>query len=212
MPTPSKILTKEDILRAQKVTRSNMAAARYLHVSYNHYKKYARMFKNDEGVNLLEVHKNQEGKGIPKFALKGKDRIPLMDLLEGRVPIEHFDARDIKKRLIIEGLVEEICAKCGFAERRVTDTKVPVILSFKDGNKKNFHLDNIEFLCYNCSFLYAASPIEEKQAEAMEDYVKTRNDEPDWELDEAHIEHLKSLGLYDDDQEDMSGEEYISKL
>jgi len=185
MPTPSKILTKEDILRAQKVTRSNMAAARYLHVSYNHYKKYARMFKNDEGVNLLEVHKNQEGKGIPKFALKGKDRIPLMDLLEGRVPIEHFDARDIKKRLIIEGLVEEICAKCGFAERRVTDTKVPVILSFKDGNKKNFHLDNIEFLCYNCSFLYAASPIEEKQAEAMEDYVKTRNDEPDWELDEA---------------------------
>ena len=27
-----------------------MAAARYLHVSYNHYKKYAKMYKNDEGV------------------------------------------------------------------------------------------------------------------------------------------------------------------
>ena len=212
MPTPSKILTKEDILRAQKMTRSNMAAARYLHVSYNHYKKYAKMFKNDEGVNLLEVHKNQEGKGIPKFALKGKDRIPLMDLLEGRVPIEHFDAKDIKVRIILEGLIEEKCSKCGFSERRIKDTKVPVILNFKDGNKKNWHLDNLEFLCYNCSFLYAASPIEEKQAEAMEDYVKTRNDEPDWELDEAHIEHLKSLGLYDENQEDMSGEEYISRL
>ena len=34
MPRPTKILTKEDIIRAQKVTRSNMAAARYLHVSY----------------------------------------------------------------------------------------------------------------------------------------------------------------------------------
>lgn len=212
MPTPSKILTKEDILRAQKMTRSNMAAARYLHVSYNHYKKYAKMFKNDEGVNLLEVHKNQEGKGIPKFALKGKDRIPLMDLLEGRVPIEHFDAKDIKVRIILEGLIEEKCSKCGFSERRIKDTKVPVILNFKDGDKKNWHLDNLEFLCYNCSFLYAASPIEEKQAEAMEDYVKTRNDEPDWELDEAHIEHLKSLGLYDENQEDMSGEEYISRL
>ena len=212
MARPSKILTKEDIIRAQKVTRSNMAAARYLHVSYNHYKKYAKMFKNDEGVNLLEVHKNQEGKGIPKFALKGKDRIPLMDLLEGRVPIEHFDAKDIKVRLILEGLIEEKCSKCGFSERRIKDTKVPVILNFKDGNKKNWHLDNLEFLCYNCSFLYAASPIEEKQAEAMEDYVKTRNDEPDWELDEAHIEHLKSLGLYDEDTEDMSGEEYISRL
>lgn len=212
MPTASKILSKEDILRAQKVTRSNMAAARYLHVSYNHYKKYAKMYKAEDGRTLLEVHMNQAGAGIQKFALKGKDRIPLMDLLEGRVPIEHFDAKDIKKRLIIEGLVEEVCAKCGFAERRITDTKVPVILNFKDGNKKNFHLDNIEFLCYNCSFLYAASPIEEKQAEAMEDYVKTRNDEPDWELDEAHIEHLKSLGLYDEDEENTPGSEYISRL
>ena len=194
------------------MTRSNMAAARYLHCSYNHYKKYAKMYKNHEGVTLLEVHKNQEGKGIPKFALKGKDRIPLMDLLEGRVPIEHFDAKDIKVRLILEGLIEEKCSKCGFSERRIKDTKVPVILNFKNGNKKNWHLDNLEFLCYNCSFLYAASPIEEKQAEAMEDYVKTRNDEPDWELDEAHIEHLKSLGLYDEDTEDMSGEEYISRL
>lgn len=212
MPSASKILSKEDILRAQKVTRSNMAAARYLHVSYNHYKKYAKMYKAEDGRTLLEVHMNQAGAGIQKFALKGKDRIPLMDLLEGRVPIEHFDAKDIKKRLIIEGLVEEVCAKCGFAERRITDTKVPVILNFKDGNKKNFHLDNIEFLCYNCSFLYAASPIEEKQAEAMEDYVKTRNDEPDWELDEAHIEHLKSLGLYDEDEENTPGSEYISRL
>jgi len=210
MPRPSKIIPKEDIERAQLRTRSNMAAARYLRVSYDHYKKYAKMYKNEEGVTLLEAHKNQQGKGIPKFALKGKDKIPLMDLLEGRVPIEHFEAQEIKRRIIFEGLIEEKCAKCNFSERRITDTKVPVILNFIDGNKKNWHLDNLEFLCYNCSFLYAASPIEEKQAEAMENYVKTRNDEPDWELDQAHIEHLKSLGLYDEESDD--GSEYISRL
>lgn len=209
MGAPSKILSKEDILRAQKMTRSNMAAARYLHVSYNHYKKYASMYKNDDGVTLLEVHKNQSGSGIPKFALKSSSKIPLMDLLEGRVPIEHFNAKEIKQRIIFEGLIEEKCSKCNFAERRVTDTKVPVILNFIDGNKKNWHLDNLEFLCYNCSFLYAASPIEEKQAEAMEDYVKTKKDEPDWELDEHHIEHLKELGLY---EEENPGDEYISRL
>ena len=212
MPTPKKILTKEDILRAMKMTRSNLAAARYLHVSYNHYKKYARMYKNDDGVVLLEAHKNQSGTGIPKFALKGSNKIPLMDLLEGRVPIEHFKAKEIKERLIFEGMIEEKCAKCNFSERRIKDTKVPVILNFIDGNKKNWHLDNLEFLCYNCSFLYAASPIEEKQAEAMEDYVKTRDDEPDWELDEAHIEHLKSLGLYEDEEQKDDGSEYISRL
>ena len=208
MARPSKILTKEDILRAQNVTRSNMAAARYLHVSYNHYKKYAKMYKNDDGVTLLEVHKNQAGEGIPKFAVSGNKEIPLMDLLEGRVPIEHFDPRKIKARLLSEGKLVEVCGNCGFSERRVTDQKIPVILNFKDGNKKNWHLGNLEFLCYNCSYLYAASPIDEKRAEAMEDYVKTRKDEPDWELDEHHIEHLKELGLY---EEENPGEEYISR-
>ena len=209
MARPSKILPKEDILRAQKMTRSNMAAARYLHVSYNHYKKYAKMYKDEEGVTLLEAHKNQAGEGIPKFALAGTDKIPLMDLLEGRVPIEHFDARKIKQRLLFEGLIEEKCNRCGFSERRVTDLKVPIILNFKDKNKKNWNLDNIEFLCYNCSFLYGESPIEEKQAEAMEDYVKTKVDEPDWEMNQAHIEHLRELGLYDEDED---GSEYISRL
>lgn len=209
MARPSKLITKEDILRAMKVTRSNMAAARYLHVSYNHYKKYAKMYKDENGVTLLEAHKNQSGTGIPKFALAGKDKIPLMDLLEGRVPIEHFDARKIKSRLLHEGMLEEVCQRCGFSERRVTDAKVPVIINFKDGNKKNWHLDNLEFLCYNCSFLYGESPIEEKQAEAMEDYVKTKVDEPDWELDNHHIEHLRELGLYDEEDD---GSEYISRL
>ena len=209
MARPSKIITKEDILRAQKVTRSNMAAARYLHISYNHYKKYAKMFKNDEGVTLLEAHKNQQGKGIPKFAVAGIDNIPLMDVLEGRVPIEHFDPRKIKARLLSDGKLVEVCNSCNFAERRVTDQKTPLILNFKDGNKKNWHLENLEFLCYNCSYLYAASPIEEKQAEAMEDYVKTKKDEPDWELDEHHKEHLRELGLLD---ESSPGDEFISRL
>ena len=51
--------------------------------------------------------------------------------------------------------------------------------------------------------------IEEKRAEAMEDYVKTKEEEPDWELDEHHINHLKDLGLYD---EEKPGDEYISRL
>ena len=43
----------------------------------------------------------------------------------------------------------------------------------------------------------------------MEDYVKTKVDEPDWELDSYQIEHLKELGLYDEEDD---GSEYISRL
>ena len=208
MGRAAKILSKDDLLRAMKMTRSNRAAARYLHVSYNHYKKYAKMYKTDDGISLLEAHKNQAGKGIPKFLSSGGKEPPLIDLIEGRIPVEHFDPKKIKQRIIFEALIEEKCNKCGFQERRVTDTKVPLILHHKDGNLKNFHLDNLEFLCYNCGFLYGVSPITEKQVEKMEDYIEKHGEEFTWELDEHHIQHLKDLGLYD---EDKPGEEYISR-
>lgn len=210
MGRPSKILKKEDILRAMKNTRSNLAAARFLHVSYNHYKKYAKTYKDEStGENLLEVHKNQAGKGIPKFLnYKGKEP-PLMDLIEGRVPAEHFDPKKIKQRLIFEALIEEKCANCGFSERRVYDTKVPLVLHHKDGEKRNWHLDNLEFLCYNCSFLYATSPITDEQVEAAEDYVDRNIEDIDWELDDHMREHLKELNLYK--EEERPGEKYISR-
>ncbi len=210
MGRPSKILKKEDIQRAMKMTRSNRAAARYLHVSFTHYKKYAKMYKDEEsGSTLYELHKNQAGKGIPKFLSNGGKEPPIMDLIEGRVPVEHFDPQKIKQRLIFEALIEEKCAYCGFSERRVLDTKVPLVLNHKDGNKKNWNLDNLEFLCYNHAFLYATSPITDKQVEAMEDYVDRNVEEVDWELDEHHIEHLKELGLYQ--EEEKPGEKYISR-
>ena len=84
---PSKLLTKEDIQRAMNVTRSNRAAARYLHVTYNTYKKYAKLYKNEDGITLLEAHKNQEGKGIPKR------RKPNGDIFDG------IDLSDFKELL-----------------------------------------------------------------------------------------------------------------
>ena len=210
MGRPAKILKKEDLQRAIKMTRSNRAAARYLHVSFTHYKKYAKTYTDeDSGSSLYELHKNQAGKGIPKFLSNGGKEPPIMDLIEGRIPVEHFDPKKIKQRIIFEALIEEKCAYCGFSERRVLDTKVPLVLNHKDGNKKNWNLDNIEFLCYNHAFLYATSPITDKQVEAMEDYVDKNVEEVNWELDEHHIEHLKELGLYQ--EEEKPGEKYISR-
>lgn len=133
-----------------------------------------------------------------------------MDLIEGRIPVEHFDAKKIKQRIIFEALIEEKCNKCDFSERRVVDNKIPLILNHKDGNQRNYHLDNLEFLCYNCSFLYAASPITDNQVDGMEDYVPSK-EEFTWELDEYHLEHLKSLGLYKEEEDKPIGHEYITR-
>ena len=207
MGRPSKILTKEDILRAIKVTKSNMHAARHLHVSYNHYKKYAKMYKNDDGITLLEAHKNQQGKGIIKYSNK---KLPQFKaILDGEVPSKYLDREEFKQRLIFEALIEEKCNKCNFSERRVKDTQVPLTINYKDGNKNNLTLKNIEFLCLNCHFLYGVDTSKKKVRETTVDYVEHAEQDRKWEMDEHHMEHLKELGLYN---EDSPGEEYISKL
>ena len=207
MGRPAKILTKEDILRAQSNTRSNLHAARYLNISYNHYKKYARMYKNDEGITLLDAHKNQEGKGIKKYSAK---KLPnFTAILEGEVPSKHLDRDEFKQRLIFEALIEEKCNRCGFSERRVTDTQVPLTINYKDGNKNNLKLDNVELLCLNCNFLYGTS--NDKEVILADDqFVDHSSNEKEWEMDEHILEHLKDLGLADDDPE--IGSEYISRL
>jgi len=172
---PRKILTREDVERAIKMTKSNKAAARYLHVSFPHY-------KHIEGI------------------------------IDGTVPVEHYKPEKIKRKLIAEGYLKEECKSCGYNEARVFDNKVPLILNFKDKNRHNYNLDNIEMLCYNCSFLYAASPISDEQVAQAESYIeRSKVQEHDWELDESHIEHLKELGLWEEDNS-RPGDEFISRI
>ena len=39
---------------------------------------------------------------------------------------------------------------------------MPLIMNFKDGNKKHYRSENIEMLCYNCYFLYHGEVFDEK--------------------------------------------------
>ena len=137
----AKPLSKELVLAAMNKTKSNKAAARYLNVSYIHYKKWAVFYDaTKEGYpNLFEQHKNQCGKGIPKFLSNGNPRkdFALLDLIEGRIDPSSFNPAKIKYRLIQEGYLKEECTSCGFGERCVLDYKMPLILNFKDNNKQH---------------------------------------------------------------------------
>lgn len=207
----AKFLSKEDCLRAMQNSKSNRGAARFLRCSFVHYKKFAKTYVNEEGVSLWEAHKNMSGVGIPKFISNKGKQAPLKDLIEGRLAVESFEPAKIKQRLIFEGYLKEECSRCGFHEHRLVDQKIPLILQFKDKNKKNYELDNIELMCYNCSFLYSISPITDKQVLAMEDYVDKQGGEPSWELDEHHLEHLKELGIWEEEEDPTDGRNYISE-
>lgn len=196
MPAP-KPLSKEDILRAMRHTKSNRAAARYLGCSYQHYKPYAKLFKDENGVTLFEAHLNQSGKGIPKFLPNRRKEPNVKDIVETGMGWESFTPDKIKTRIITEGYLVEECNMCGFNERRITDYKIPLLLNFKDENKCNYKLDNLELLCYNCYFLYVADPLTPDQVRHIEDNTTVKAVPHTFDLDEAALENMKALGLLD---------------
>jgi len=202
----AKPLSKEQIVAAQAKTLSNMAAARYLHVSYQHYKRYAKLYK------LFADHKNQSGKGIPKFLNSGKKMPAMVEIIEGRIAASSFDPNKLKYSLIEQGYLLEECAVCKFKERRVLDYKIPLLLHFKDKNSNNYSLDNVQLLCYNDYFLTVGDIFnkkDEQQIETQQEHNGTTK-QVNWEVDDYHLQRLKELGLDDGDEDEVN--KYISRI
>ena len=205
-----KIITREMIVKAHALSKSNMAAARVLHVSYHHYRKYAKMYMNSDGISLFDEHKNQIGLGIPKFIKNSRKEPMLEDIVSGLIKPTSYPPDKLKYRLIEEGYLKEECSICGFNERRVIDYKVPLIMHFKDGNKANYNLDNIELLCYNHFFLTVGDIFTNREVKRIESHISNEKDiTVKWELDDYHIQRLRELGL---DNIDDELDKYISKI
>jgi len=135
-------LTESQIKFAMNNTKSNSGAARFLHVSYNTYAKYAKMH------GLFEQHKNPSGSGIPKGGVLKK--VPFEEIFANKHP--NYNLQHLKNRLISEMILEEKCEVCGYHERRVFDGKVALLLDFKDNNLKNMARENLRLICFNCRF------------------------------------------------------------
>jgi len=139
------VLTKRMIQSSQDNTKSAMEAARWLGVSYNTYKKWAKYY------GIFDNHKNQEGKGIKKGW--GSYKIPLMEILEGKKEMpSNYSFKVLKKRLIEEGYFQEECSVCGWNEERITDNQICLTLDFIDGDSDNKKFENIRLMCSNCYF------------------------------------------------------------
>jgi hypothetical protein len=141
----AKPLLESQIKAAQEKSRSAFEAARLLGVSYNTYKKYAKLY------GIFEDLKNPYGIGIEKAkAIKNK-KYHIEDLIDGKHL--HYPLHKFKNKLFDSGYIPKVCGSCGFSESRITDGKMPILIDFLDGNLNNRKLDNIRPLCYNCFFL-----------------------------------------------------------
>lgn len=139
----NKPLLKEDILYAQKNTNSHAQAARFLDVSAEKYRRFAKMY------DLWEGHFNQAGKNHTRITLYNS-RTHLRDILEGNKP--NYDPILLFHRLLSVGILKSECEMCGFHEVR-PGGKGPFMMLYRDGNKRNFLLSNLMVYCYNCTFI-----------------------------------------------------------
>ena len=93
IPGRKKAITKKMIEDAQKQTKSNSEASRWLGINYLTYRKYAKIY------GLWEQHLNQRGVGIKKGY--GKYRKSLEELLSTDRKVK-LTKSYLKKRLIEE--------------------------------------------------------------------------------------------------------------
>ena len=149
IPGRRKVITKNMILEAQKHTKSNMAAAKWMRVSYTTYKKWAKYY------GVFEQHLNQKGDGIKKgFAVR---TVNVEDVVLGkREPPRRWSQSVVKEELIDKGYWQHECSNCGYNEENMATGKTCLGVDFKDGNSKNWLLDNIRLLCANCYYSFNA--------------------------------------------------------
>jgi hypothetical protein len=138
-------LLESQIKAAQAQSKSGREAADILLVSYNTYKKYAKIY------GILDEGKPQPGTIIPRKKHIKNRSYHIDDLISGKHP--KYPLHRFKNKLFDSGYVPRVCSCCGFSEARLTDGKYPLLLDFIDGNLNNRVLENIRPLCFNCFFL-----------------------------------------------------------
>lgn len=143
-PFRSKPIPKSRIEWAIRSTLSIRAAAQYLGVSYNTFKKYAKIY------GVFEQNKNQAGKGLTRKGNTGWG-VKLQDIFSGSNP--KYPHWKLQERVVREGYLKQECSNCGYDDYREADMRGPYIICFLDGDSQNHALDNLHLLCYNCFFL-----------------------------------------------------------
>jgi len=160
-------LMESQIRYAMSNTSSNAEAAKWLHISYATFRRYAEMYIDSAtGKSLFVLHKETgmakrmilpqtryRRKNVGKHAFQA---YPIDDIFANKHP--KYDRVNFKKRLLKEGWLPERCDCCGFQERRVFDYEVPLKLHQIDGNQRNYSLENQQFLCFNCYFIHVGNP------------------------------------------------------
>ena len=126
-------------------------------VSYPYFAKWAKILIPDKFAQVQSQAKQNRLRG--RWSI-GLEKLPSYKLLQRCIKGEelapmhwaNFPQKQIV-RLIKYGVMIPSCYLCNFSEHRITDYRAPFLLDFIDDNRRNWKLENLRMLCYNCYFL-----------------------------------------------------------
>jgi 5-methylcytosine-specific restriction endonuclease McrA len=128
-------INDQAVIEAAETTNSATEAAAKLGVHYTTYRTHAKR---------LGVFKtNSSGKGTHK---RRAPQVATETILSNQHP--QFQTYKLKHRLIKEGLLENVCSRCGLKDWQ--GESIQMHLDHHDGNKYNHSIDNLRMLCPNC--------------------------------------------------------------
>jgi len=140
---PSKSFTFNQINHAIESTQSMKMASEYLNISYELFKKWAKIHNL---WNPLQSNKGIKQRNRSKFR-----PYDLKKILEGENPSPYRETVLLKK-CFKDGYLEQSCSTCGEDFSHITDNNWPLVLDFYDKDHKNTKLDNLRALCLNCVY------------------------------------------------------------
>lgn len=155
---PSKRPLLKDLKYALEVTETLTDAANYMRMNYLTFRKYLQEMLPDEWEN----YKSRRSMHPLKHSFrKDYEFYSIHDVVEKGV----FNGTKIELKKFIDELIRELvippqCDMCGFSEARIYDAKYPLLLNFRDGDRTNYYKHNLQFLCFNCYFLFIGHPFD----------------------------------------------------
>lgn len=135
-------ILKSEIEEVQKQSPFASQQARILGCHFTTYKRYCRMY------GIWKPKPNEKGRRNMYDPSLGK--YPLAEILEGKHPT--VNDWMVKDKLIRSGTFPPKCNICGYDKRRIVDRKICLLLDHIDGDSTNFKKENLQLLCFNCTF------------------------------------------------------------
>lgn len=161
---------------------SNRAAAEYLNVSFNRWKKYASLYidkESNKSYFQLLLDRSNKLKGNRLLRLKELHRKKNWDawyvnniinkLNNNDLDIKIYTHKRLKEFLISNNLLNARCACCGYGEKNLVTNKVPLLIDHINNDWKDFKVDNLQLLCFNCFFQLVGNPLDHYKSK--KDYI-----------------------------------------